>query len=100
MPCINRRTNLLICISVNFIHPLLDVVETLLVGYVIHDNNAVRSSVVRRSNRSKSLLTSGIPNLQFDGFPIKLQGPDLEINTNRADVAFGVRVIGETEEKA
>jgi hypothetical protein len=60
----------------------------------------MRSSVVRRSDGSETLLASSIPDLQLDGFPIELKRTDLEINTDSADVALRVRVIGKTQEEA
>jgi hypothetical protein len=60
----------------------------------------MRSSVVRRSDGSETLLASSIPDLQLDGFPIEFKRADLEINTDSADVALRVRVIGKTQEEA
>lgn len=46
---------------VNLVEPLLDVVERLLVGDVIHHNNAVGSPVVRRRDGAEPLLPRGVP---------------------------------------
>jgi len=86
-------------IPFDFLQPLLDVVVRDLVGNIKYDNNSVRASVVRRSNGTETFLTSGIPNLKLDGFAIKLNRSNFEVNTNCADVAFRVRVVGKTEKK-
>jgi hypothetical protein len=39
-------------------------------------------------------------NLQLHRFSLKLDSPDLEIDTNSADVALGVCVICKTQQKA
>ena len=49
---------------------------------------------------SKPFLACGIPNLQLDGFAVQLDGSDLKVNSNGANVAFGVGVVGEPQQKA
>ena len=49
---------------------------------------------------SESFLASSIPDLQLDGFAVQLNGPNLEIDTDGADVAFGVGVVREPQQKA
>ena len=39
-------------------------------------------------------------NLKLDGLALKLDGADLEIDTDCADVALGVCVIGKSKKKA
>lgn len=85
-------------VSVNLSQPLLHIVETDFICYVIHDDDSVRSSVVAAGNGSKSFLSgclkrglfkehwirqrkalqkqnliTCIPNLQFNGFAIDFQ---------------------------
>lgn len=48
-------------IPVNLMQPLLDIVEGLFVRDVIHHDNTMSSSVVRRRNRPESLLSCGVP---------------------------------------
>jgi hypothetical protein len=38
--------------------------------------------------------------LKFYGLAVKLDGPDLEVDTDCGDVALGVGIIRETEQKA
>ncbi len=58
------------------------------------------SSIIRRGDGSKPLLTSSIPNLQFDRFAVELKCADLEINTDCADVALRISVISKTQQQA
>jgi len=44
-------------------------------------------------------LSCSIPNLEFDGLSVKLDGPDLEVDSDGGDVGLGVGVVGETEEE-
>ena len=39
-------------------------------------------------------------NLEFHGLAVQLDRPNLEVDANSADIAFCVRVVGETQEKA
>ena len=48
-------------VAVNLLEPLLDVGERVLVGDVVHDNDAVRASVVRRRDRAEALLPCRVP---------------------------------------
>ncbi len=49
------------CISINFLKPLLDIVEGFLISNIINDNNAMSSAIVRGSDGSESFLSCGIP---------------------------------------
>lgn len=42
---------------------------------------------------------NGTHDLQLDSLALQLDGPDLEINSNGADVGFGVGVVREPEEE-
>lgn len=42
-------------------------------------------------------LKSDAYNLELDGLPVQFYGPDLKVHTDRADVAFCVRVILQRE---
>jgi hypothetical protein len=63
-------------ISVNFVQPLLNIVEGFGVGHVVNDNNAVRAAVVGRRNRTKAFLAGCVPNLQLDRLLVQLNGAD------------------------
>lgn len=53
--------NVLTSVTINFLKPLFNIVERLLVSAVIHYNNAMSTTVVAGSDSSKSLLASRIP---------------------------------------
>ena len=94
-----------------------DVLKALRVGDVVHNNDAVRSSVVRACDCAEPLLASGIPvarrwvrtglaltnelpDLKFQSLPIELQSPNLKVNANRANVTLSKGVVGEAKEEA
>ena len=49
------------CIAIDFLEPLLDIVERLLVSTVVDDNDTMGTSVITRSDCPESLLTSSVP---------------------------------------
>lgn len=49
------------CVAIDFLEPLLNVVERIHVGHVVDNANAVGATVVGRSNRAEALLASRIP---------------------------------------
>ena len=53
-------------VSVNFVQPLLDIVEGIGVRDIVHDNNTVGTAVVGGGDGSETLLSGRIPNLQLD----------------------------------
>jgi hypothetical protein len=63
-------------VPVDLVQPLLDIVEGVRIRHVVNDNDTVGTAVVRRSNGSETLLSSGIPNLQFDRLGVELNGAD------------------------
>ena len=48
-------------VSVDFLQPLLNVVEGIHVGNIVDDTNTMGTAIVRRSDGAESLLASGIP---------------------------------------
>jgi len=66
--------------------PLLDIVEGLIVRYVINYNDTMGSSVVGRGNSAETLLSSSIPNLKLDCLAIKLNCANFKVNTNGGNV--------------
>lgn len=86
--------------GIDFLQPLLDVVEGLLVGDVVHDDDAVGASVVAAGDGAETLLASSVPNLELDLDSADGNGPDLEVDTDRRDEGVGEDVVRETEQKA
>jgi hypothetical protein len=64
----------------NLPEPVLNVIEGLHVGAVVHKNDAHCSFVVGLGNGSKSLLTSCVPHLQLHSLIIHVYLLDLEVN--------------------
>lgn len=93
----------LVRVAVDLLQPLLDVVEGVLVGDVVDDDDAVRAPVVRGRDGPEPLLAGSVPldvrrrvethDLQLDGLALQLDGPYLEVDADRADVALRVRVV-------
>ena len=95
--------------------PLLHIVERLQVCHVIDDNDAVGAPVVRRRDRAEPLLASRVPNLRnkrlaptchppashlkLNCLAIEFYCSDLEVDANRRDIALGVSVVSETQQK-
>jgi hypothetical protein len=63
-------------VSVDLVQPLLDVVERIHVGHVVHNNDAVRATVVRAGDSAEPLLTGSIPDLQLNGLSVQLNRSD------------------------
>lgn len=56
--------------------PLLDVVERLLVGHVVDDNDTMSAPVVRGRDGTEAFLSGRVPNLELDGLAVQLNGAD------------------------
>lgn len=63
-------------VPVNFVQPLLYVVEGFVISDIIDNNNAVGTAVVRRCNGTETLLSGRVPNLKFDCLAIQFNGAD------------------------
>ena len=66
-------------------HPLANVLKSLPVGDIVHDNYAVSSSVVAGCQGSEPLLARSVPNLKFYVLTVKLNGFNFEIDSNRVE---------------
>ena len=53
--------NILISITINFMEPSLYIVERILICYIVNNNNAMSTTIIRRSNSTETFLTSSIP---------------------------------------
>jgi len=58
------------------------------------------SAVVRRGDSAETLLSCGIPNLEFDRLSLELNSANLEIDTDGRDVTFCVGIVRKAEEEA
>lgn len=57
------------------------ILERLLVRDIKYDHKCMCSSIVRTSNRSETLMTSSIPDLQFDLIAVELEGFKAEVDS-------------------
>lgn len=73
-------------ISVDFLKPLLDVCESVLVCHIVDDDDTVGSTVVRRRDGTESFLTCCVPDLKLDCLALELNCADLEVDANGRDV--------------
>mmetsp|Transcript_36305 Transcript_36305/g.85696 ORF Transcript_36305/g.85696 Transcript_36305/m.85696 type:complete len:230 (+) Transcript_36305:105-794(+) len=87
-------------VPLDLVQPGLDMLEGLGVGSVVDDDDAVRAAVVAARDRTETLLARRVPNLQLDRLAIQLDGADFKVDANGADVALGVRVVGEAQQQA
>jgi len=71
-------------VPVNFVEPLFDIVKGFHVRHIVHHDDTVRTAVVGRGNGSEALLTSGIPNLELDGFLVQFDGANFLKSTQKA----------------
>jgi len=60
-------------------------VKALLIRNIIHQKYTHSTSIIRRRNRPKSLLASGIPYLQLNSLPVQFNRANLEVDTNGRD---------------
>ena len=77
----NHFLHVLRCVFLDVPDPVLDVVETLLVGDVIHQHDAHGAPVVGRGDRPEPLLARSVPDLELDLFTVKLYCANLEVDT-------------------
>ena len=73
----------------------LNIIESLLFGYVIYDDDSMCTFIIRTSNGSEPFLTSSIPDLQLDNISLNCNGPlitkkvlEPEINSNSSKITF------------
>jgi hypothetical protein len=71
--------------SLDFVHPLPDVVEGLPISHIVHDYNTMGASVVAASERAEPLLPCCVPYLQLHYLIFQLDSLDLKIDTNRVE---------------
>jgi hypothetical protein len=77
----------------DFGHPIRDVLEAFSISHVIDDDDPLGPSVVRSSDRAKSLLSGGIPDLQLDVLAFDFHCLNFKINPNSRREALGKRII-------
>lgn len=58
------------------------------------------TAVIRTRDCPEPLLARGVPDLQLYRLAVEIDGADLKVYADGADVTLRVRVIGEAEEQA
>ena len=72
----------------NLLQPLGDVVEGLLLGAIVHEDDSHGALVVSLGNCAESFLPSGVPNLEFDSLILDVDCLDFEIDACESLSAF------------
>ena len=65
----------------------------------IYQDDAVGSLVVGRGDGLESLLAGGVPDLQFHGLSLEVEGSDFEVDSDGREEALVENVIGESEQQ-
>jgi len=74
-------------VAVNLLEPLLNVVETVHVGDIVNDADAVSAAVVRRGNGAETLLSGGVPlfpSSAWQSFGFDLTCVDIQSGASRS----------------
>ena len=78
---------------VDFLHPLPHIFESVTVSHVVNDYYTVSPAVVAGRQRTKSLLTGCVPNLELNVLIIKRDRFDLEVDSNRVKEVLIERIL-------
>jgi len=62
--------NVVRCVLLNFVHPVLNGAEALTIGEIIGHDDAVSALVVAACDGLEALLSSGIPNLELNSLSV------------------------------
>ena len=74
-------------------HPISDALKGAAIAHIIHKQDALCTTEIRRRDRAETLLASCVPDLQLDTLSIKLNVLDLEVNTDRCDKCGRERIV-------
>ena len=69
-------------VLINFTHPFWDLGEWITIGNIVGYYDTMGTLIIATSNSFKSLLTGGIPNLEFNGLSIDINSSDFKVNTD------------------
>merc|ERR1719401_2145346 len=87
-------------IPVDFVEPIVNVCKRLAIAGVVDQDYAICATVVSTGDRPETLLSSRVPNLQFDGFVLDRYGFEAKVYTYGCDVAVGKGIVGKAEQQA
>jgi len=74
--------NVFLGMLIDFAHPLRDLRERFSVSDIVGDNNSVGALIITAGDGLESLLSSGIPDLQFYCFAIHVNSSNFEIDSD------------------
>ena len=75
-------------------------IKTSLVGHVIDQENAHRTTVVGCCDCAEALLAGSVPYLQLYPLAVEVDSADFEVDAYRCDEGWGEAVFAEAEETA
>ena len=75
-------------------------VETPLVRYIIHEEDAHGASVICGGDGAEALLAGGVPYLELHALAVELDGPDLEVDSDCGDEGGCEGVFAESQQAA
>uniref|UniRef100_A0A2M4D474 Putative secreted protein n=1 Tax=Anopheles darlingi TaxID=43151 RepID=A0A2M4D474_ANODA len=86
-------------VALDLLQPLFHVLERIVVGAIVHDDDAMCTAIVGRRYRTEAFLTGSIPDLQLDRLSVQIYGSNFKIHSNCADVTFRVRIVSKSEQQ-
>jgi hypothetical protein len=87
-------------VLLNLADPVLDVLITLPIAQVKHQDDSLGALVVGRCYGLELLLPSSIPHLQLDHAALAAEGSNLEVHSDGRVEGLLENIVGESEEKA
>lgn len=91
--------DILIGVFFDLLPPILHVSEGMSIGDVIGKDDSIGAFVVRGCDGSKSLLSSSVPDLEFDGVLAGLDSHDFKIDANGGEKKVAESVFSEPEKE-
>jgi hypothetical protein len=79
-------------------HPVMNVLVRLLVSNIVGHDDAVSTLVVRGCDSLEALLSSSIPDLEFNLLSINFNSLNFEVNPDGGHEVIGELVIGKTHQ--
>eukprot|EP00356_Strombidium_inclinatum_P009785 CAMPEP_0170481290 /NCGR_PEP_ID=MMETSP0208-20121228/1788_1 /TAXON_ID=197538 /ORGANISM="Strombidium inclinatum, Strain S3" /LENGTH=198 /DNA_ID=CAMNT_0010753963 /DNA_START=52 /DNA_END=649 /DNA_ORIENTATION=- len=84
----------------DLMHPLLHIIKGLAVGHVVHDDDAVGSTVVACCERAEAFLAGCVPNLELNILSVHLDVLDFEVHAYGVEEVLVERIFGVPDEEA
>ena len=84
----------------DFLHPLLDIIESLSVGHIKNYDDSVCASVVARCEGPKPFLARSVPYLKLDVLLVHFDILDLEVHSDGVEEVLVERILGVSHQQA